>query len=262
MARYRMYVDETGDHSLRSIKDSFNKYLSLTGIIIKADNAVNHLYPSFESLKQKYFPHHCKDNPVVFHRTDIVARRGPFACLQDEEIRQQFDLDLLLSMMEAEFEIVTVLIDKDKFNRKYTKWKTDTYHYCMRCLVERFHRHLYTNKGVGDIMFETRNPNADKKLANSYRRIYNGGTENVKAHHLQTTLTSGELKLSNKKKNIAGVQLADLLAFPSRRFLLDHYKIQPIIEYTHADTIIDTVIKPKLRRWKGDIEGIGIKLLP
>jgi hypothetical protein len=37
----------------------------------------------------------------------------------------------------------------------------------------------------------------------------------------QTTLSSGEIKLKPKETNISGLQLADLLAYPARRRILE-----------------------------------------
>lgn len=262
MNRYRMFVDEVGDHSLKSLNDPINKYLSLTGVILEHNYASKVLYPKFEELKRKFFISHCSTNPVIFHRTDIVNKRHVFNCLLNSSVQQEFDDDLLALLHDLEYEVINVLIDKGRYKEKYSAWTYDTYHYCMRCLVERFHMHLSYKKKMGDIMFESRSPQADKKLSASYNRIYHKGTEFIKSDALKKTFTSHELKLSKKKDNIAGIQLADLLSFAARRYTLDHYKIQPINGFTFNDLIIQVVLARKWRNYNGKVEGFGIKLLP
>jgi hypothetical protein len=62
--------------------------------------------------------------------------------------------------------------------------------------------------------------------------------------------------------NIACLQLCDLIAHPSRRFMFRKYGINEGKEFVFGDKII-TVIEEKYYRSKtGIIEGYGIKLLP
>jgi len=98
---YRLYIDESGDHSygkkelqkwvIKFKEDTLEvpidhypelerdekRYLGLTGCIIESEEYRNIFHPRIEQLKQKYFPHN-PDEPVIFHRKDIINKHGPF----------------------------------------------------------------------------------------------------------------------------------------------------------------------------------------
>ena len=121
---------------------------------------------------------------------------------------------------------------------------------------------LETEKVVGDVMVESRGGKEDMRLKKSFSRIYENGTHYVEAEKLKNILTSKELKVKPKTFNIACLQLADLLAYPSRRFMFRQFHINEENSITFSDKIIK-VIKDKFYSDKnGKIEGYGIKLLP
>lgn len=70
-------------------------------------------------------------------------------------------------------------------------------------------------------MAESRGGKEDRQLKASFRRLWDRGTDYVGPEQFQETLTSRELKFKQKTDNIAGLQLADLLAHPSRCEILD-----------------------------------------
>ncbi len=61
-------------------------------------------------------------------------------------------------------------------------------------------------------MAESRGKEEDLQLKQAYRRVYESGTLLFDHHHHQRALTSHDIKLQPKRANIAGLQLADLLA--------------------------------------------------
>ncbi|WP_398286809.1 DUF3800 domain-containing protein [Sphingomonas daechungensis] len=89
----------------------------------------------------------------------------------------------------------------------------------MECLVERFVKWLTKNGHVGDVIGEARNPTHDKHLRRAYRRLYQRGNAFHTPEQIQSRLTTGELKLAPKDADIAGLQLADVLAHPAHRAL-------------------------------------------
>ncbi len=54
------------------------------------------------------------------------------------------------------------------------------------------------------------------QLKESYRTVYESGTSFRKQDFFQKSLTSKEIKIKPKSANIAGLQLADLLAHPCK----------------------------------------------
>ena len=83
MRRYRLYVDESGDHTYFKLEEPAKRYLGVTGIFIECEYYRTTFQPAMEELKQKHFPH-SPDEPVILHRGDILQRKGPFWVLRDE----------------------------------------------------------------------------------------------------------------------------------------------------------------------------------
>ncbi len=61
--------------------------------------------------------------------------------------------------------------------------------------------------------------------------------------------------------NIAGLQIADLLAHPARRFIFREYLKMAEEKQTFGDSVIEA-IKNKFHSSNGVIQGFGVKLLP
>jgi hypothetical protein len=87
--KYRMYVDEVGNPDLKSAMDPNHRFLSLTGVVLSLNIVKNQLHPEFEKLKSEYFDSH-PDDPIIFHRKEIMNGQYPFQKLKDLSIRTQF----------------------------------------------------------------------------------------------------------------------------------------------------------------------------
>lgn len=214
-----MYVDEVGNPDLGSSEDPLHRFLSLTGIITDLDYVKSILNHQMEALKSKYFDSH-PDDPVILHRKDIVNGKPPFEVLRNEQIRSRFDDDLLQCLKEWQYTVITVCLDKKKHKDTYQTWRYDPYHYCMAMLLERFLFFLETHKAKGDVMAESRGGKEDRRLKSSFARLWENGTEYVAPGRFQSVLTSKELKVKPKSNNISGLQLADIVAHPSRNEIL------------------------------------------
>ncbi|NTW33197.1 MAG: DUF3800 domain-containing protein [Bacteroidetes bacterium] len=173
-------------------------------------------------------------------------------------LQKNYFLDCLSNW---DYKIITVLIDKKEHYQKYSVWRYDPYHYAMAIIFERFHLRLKEIRKEGDMMFESRGGKEDRRLKDSYSKIFKEGTDYIKPEDIDETLTSKELKIKQKNANISGLQLADLIAFPCRKFALKHFNLQTDNRHTFNDRIIE-VIKNKFFQKDNKIDGYGIKLLP
>ncbi len=260
MKKYRIYIDEVGNNDLESSENPNHRYLSLTGIIFELNYVKDVVNPSVENLKQKYFTYH-PDEPVILHRKELVNKKYPFNTLQNKKIEEEFNADFLNLLKKLDFVVVSVLIDKMEHKVKYQTWKYDPYHYCMEIMLERFFFFLQSVDSTGDVMVESRGGKEDMRLKKSYTRIYENGTQFIEAEKLQKRLTSKELKVKPKMLNIACLQLADLIAHPSRRFMFRKFGINEGKSFSFGDEIIK-IIEAKYYKGKTGIDGYGIKLLP
>jgi hypothetical protein len=263
MGLYRIYVDEVGNHDLTHADDPNQRFLSLTGVILESDYTLRVLQPEMEQIKREFFQRD-PDEPVIFHRKELVNKRPPFHTLRDRETEQRFNTVLLTALARWEYRVVTVVIDKKTHRDQYLVWRYHPYHYCLEVLLERFVLFLHYADHRGDVMVESRGGREDSKLKDSYARLYDRGTDNIPPERWRTRLTSRQLKVKPKSANIAGLQLADLIAHPSRREVLIEHQLIVDDRNTFGDQICAILRQSKYHRnWRtGQIEGYGKKLLP
>lgn len=217
--KHRIYIDEVGNPDLESSDNPNHRFLSLTGVIVALDHVETVVFPQMEALKNRYFGTH-PDEPIVFHRKEMVNRTSPFDGLRNSAVREKFDQELLSFLESWEYTVITVCLDKKKHKETYSTWRFDPYHYCLAVLLERFVFFLNRKSCQGDVMAESRGGKADMRLKDSFHRLWERGTEFVSSDQVQSALTSRQLKVKVKANNIAGLQIADLVAHPSRNEIL------------------------------------------
>jgi hypothetical protein len=262
MGLYRIYIDEVGNHDLVHADDPNERYLSLTGVIMESGHTLHIVQPEMDQMKRDFFQQD-PDRPIVLHRKDIVNKRGDFVTLRDLQVETRFNNTLLEMLARWEYSVITVVIDKKAHREKYKVWQYHPYHYCLAVLLERFIRFLQSGEHRGDVMAEARGGVEDRKLMASHTQLHDEGNDNLDAGLWQTHLTSRELKVKPKTANIAGLQIADLLAHPSRREILREKKLVTDQRDTFGDQISQILRQQKYRRSpSGAIWGYGKKLLP
>jgi hypothetical protein len=218
--KYRMYIDEVGNPDLESSENHLHRFLSLTGVITDLNYVGQVLHQEMERLKSQYFSYH-PDDPVIFHRKKLVNARHPFEALRDPEARSRFDKDLIDYLRNWEYVVVSVCLDKKFHKDTYRVWRYDPYHYCLALLLERFTFFLEQREARGDVMAESRGGKEDMRLKKSFLKLWNEGTDYLPPERFHQVFTSKQLKVKPKANNISGLQLADLIAHPSRNEILE-----------------------------------------
>ena len=259
MSRYRLYLDESGDHTSSDPRYTGKKYLGLTGVIIKLEDCWS-FKNQIENFKRRHLPYDT-DNPPILHREDIINKRNQFRVLLNEGKRQAFDDDLLSLIQTLDFTIITVVIDKTTHGVKTYRRVTHPYHFSLEALIERYCYWLSENNSSGDVMAESRGKKEDGLLKRAYLELCLNGARYLPHTLSQKSLSSRKLKLKKKEANIAGLQLADLLAHPLKRDVLLAYNKLSDREGRFADRI-SQVVEPKYRRsGTGRIRGWGQVIL-
>jgi len=259
--RYRLYLDESGDHVFRETEAHAHRYLCLLGCWFRNPDYLK-FHEAIEGFKSAYLPHH-PDDPVILHRDDMINARKAFKNLRDGAVRAKFDDELLRVIESAVFKVVAVVIDKQELRRAYGTAAAHPYHLGLGFLLQRFAGYLNHINRVGDILGESRGGREDRLLKESYSRVFERGVWMTRSDTFQSALTSGELKLKPKSANIAGLQLADLLGHPVKQWMLNHFG------YTSEDLApfaqrLMGVIESKFNRHLYDqrLEGYGVVLYP
>lgn len=259
--KYRLYIDEVGNSDLGSSKDPNHRYLSLTGVILNLEYVSTTVFPAIEALKRDHFNAH-PDEPVILHRKELVNKKHPFESLRDPATETAFNQNLLNLIQNLDYAIITAVIDKLEHNQRYGVWRFDPYHYCMTVIVERYILWLKSKGAVGDVMAESRNGKADMRLKDAFEGIYTSGSDFIDPEMFMAHLTSGQLKVKHKESNIAGLQLADIIAHPSFRTALARKEGQPLAD-NFGGKIGEILEASKyVRSPDGQIDTWGTKWLP
>ncbi len=260
--RFRLYLDESGDHVFRDTTEPAHRFLCLLGCWFQNPDYVQ-FHEALENFKAHHLHHH-PDNPVVLHREDMINKRRAFKILQDADTRVEFDKDLLGIIEQAKFRVVAVIIDKATLRAAYGGAAAHPYHLGLGFMLQRYAGYLNHINRVGDVMAESRGDKEDRLLEESYTRVFERGIWGVtSASFFQSALTSRQLKLQKKGANISGLQLADLLGHPVKMWALKRYGLIENDLAPFAARLMNTV-EPKLNRqlYKNKIDGYGIVLYP
>lgn len=263
MSLYRLYCDEVGNHDMEHVDDPNQRFLGLTGVVVESEHVRQTIQPQMNQLKSQFFTSD-PDEPVIFHRKELVNKHPPFDVLLDADVEREFNSALLNYLTHWDYRVITVVIDKKAHRDQYRVWRYHPYHYCLAVLLERFILFLESVEGQGDVMVESRGGKEDLKLKDSYARLYREGTDYIDAARWQMRLTSKELKVKPKSANVAGLQLADLVAHPSRQEVLIDAGLLQEDHPTFGKQICEILRMSKYLRnpRTGEIKGYGKKLLP
>lgn len=217
----RLYLDETGDHSSTDPTDISKRYLGLAGVIFDRSN-YDIFSKDLENFKRKHLLYD-QDDPPILHRKEIVLAQGAFSPLQDFALRRAFDDDLLQLLAKANYRVVAVVLDKvDHWKKNYRQLK-HPYHYCLLAMLERYCGWMKLRSARGDVLAESRGGREDRNLKEAYQSVFLNGGYYLHSSVCQATLSSRQIKIKPKAMNIAGLQLADLLAHPLTRDVLRSY---------------------------------------
>ena len=201
---YVVYVDESGDHSLASINPDYPVFVLALCVIHKRHYAEK-IIPAVEKLKFNYFGH----DSVVLHEHDIRKQKGDFAFLSHLPTRLEFVGQLSSIMVASNFILIACVVDKTRMSKSEGA-STNPYHIaldiCLESLrgflAEKKQDHLQTH-----LVVECRGKKEDRELELEFRRIRDGSA-------LGNRQLPFEIVFADKKTNLAGLQLADLVARP------------------------------------------------
>lgn len=256
--RYRLYIDESGDHTYKDVEQDSHRYLALLGCVIDFQSYKTTFQPSFQQLRNSFFPREDPDDdPVIFHREDIVHKRRAFWRLRDPEFALRFDTALLEFLSSQSFVIICIVIDKKTHLSQYKDAAFHPYHYCLQLMLERYCGLLNYYNAERDVIAEARGGKEDRLLSQAYRYVYSVGTHYHSSKYFQSSLTSKELKLKGKDKDIAGLQIADILAHPCKQdVLIEENRLESLPSF--AQKICECIASKYNRRFDTDrVKGYG-----
>ena len=242
MTTYNFFIDESGDHGLTKIDTDFPVFL-LGGVLIKEEDyetvrqAINTLKHSIWGNKE-----------VIFHSRDIRKCEKEFQKLFDLEIKKYFYEELNKIIAGSPYTIIASAIQKDRFIEKFGKLQDDVYEVALSFVVEQSIIALHSMDAVTNlsIVIEKRGRKEDKQLDDHFQRIAGKGTGRLTAEEVNKCNPTFTFK--NKKENINGLQLADLVAYPIARYVIEPNRANPAFD----------VLERKIYRTNGGLDGLRI----
>jgi hypothetical protein len=240
-----MYLDESGDHSLTIVDPSYPVFV-LGGIIVDQGYAEGEMTERIQQFKRDVF----EREDIILHTADIVRNKNGFESLKDNAARERFYTRLNDLMRSLDYQVVACAIKKDEHLARYGAAALDPYLLSFDVLVERFCYAIGPRQGGGVMVAEQRNPTLDHELELAWLNLKISGTSQVQATEIEHRIAG--LNLRDKRSNVSGLQLADLVVSPIGRYVIG----KPVKEDFH-------VIESKFRRaGRGSYLGTGLVVLP
>jgi hypothetical protein len=241
---YIVYADESGDHSLTSINPQ-NPVFVLAFCIFQKNAYMSQAVPSVQRLKFDFWGCDC----VVLHSHEIRKATGDFNILLNAETRTRFNERVNQLITDMPVTLIAAVIDKQRHVARYSD-PANPYEIALTFCMERLQRWL-KEQGQTDrlthIVVERRGRTEDQTLELEFLRIKDGqGT-------FEGAMPNIALKFMDKKHNSTGLQVADLVAHPIGRHVINPTQKNRAFE----------LIEPKIRRSSsGKIQGYGLKTFP
>lgn len=240
--KYYLFLDESGDHGLAKFDPDFPVFL-LCGVLVKEDD-YEKIRLAFNKLKQSIWG----NKEVIFHSRDIRKCEKEFQKLFDLELKKYFYEELNKIVANSPYNIIASAIQKEAFIQKFGKLHDDIYEIALSFVIEQAIVVLQNINPQSQlsIVIEKRGKKEDKQLDDHFQKIIAVGTgiltnEQVNQFNLSFTFR-------NKKENINGLQLADLVAYPIARNIIEPNRANPAFE----------VLEQKIYKTNGIIEGLRL----
>ena len=223
--KYYLFIDESGDHGLATLDASFPVFL-LCGLITSEENYIQ-TRDTINAIKNEFW----YNKEVILHSRDIRKCEKEFQILFDLEIKRNFYLRINDVIENSKYRILASAINKEKYINTYGKLSNDVYELALSFIVERAIFSLDEIKDVSkqlEIIIEKRGKKEDKKLDEHFQRLVSRGTAYVSSERLKEV--GIKITFRDKKENINGLQLADLIAYPIARYVIEPKRANPAYE--------------------------------
>lgn len=203
-SKYIVYVDESGDHGMLSIDDSYPVFV-LAFCIFHKDHYGEKVVPALEAFKFKFFGH----DQVVLHEQEIRKERGAFRIFPNREAKITFLQELTDIVKSSNFILASCVIDKKRLAGHPDSGR-NPYHlalgHCVTSLYDFLKEKGQENR-LTHVVVEQRGKKEDRDLELEFRRICDG-------NNARGISFPFEILFADKKAMSSGLQLADLVARP------------------------------------------------
>lgn len=164
------------------------------------------------------------------------------------DLKEKFYSELNKIISFSNYKIIASAIQKDRFIEQYGKLEDDVYEIALSFVVEQSIQALKSldfNTEL-EIVIEKRGKREDKQLDDHFQRILGKGTGKLTPEEILNFMPKFHFR--NKRENINGLQLADLVAYPIARSVIEPNRANPSFD----------VLEPKIFRTDNGLDGLRI----
>ena len=212
---YVLYLDECGDQNLSSFDPQFPIF-TLCGVVVSEEQD-KLLADRINSLKMDIW----NNTNIILHSRDIRKCQNGFEVLFDLEVKKHFLESVNAILGDDIYIIICCAILKEPYIRQYGKLN-DVYGLSLSYIMERVVFYL-DSVGRDNIelrtVIERRGKKEDKSLLNYYNQLLDRGTYWVNGERMRSYFKRFDMRW--KSENIVGLQVADLVAYPITRHVLN-----------------------------------------
>ena len=212
---YVLYLDECGDQNLSSFDPQFPIF-TLCGVVVSEEQDAL-LADRINSLKRDSW----NNTNIILHSRDIRKCQNGFEVLFDLEVKKRFIESVNAILGDDIYIIICCAILKESYIRQYGKLN-DVYGLSLSYIMERVVFYL-DSVGRDNIelrtVIERRGKKEDKSLLNYYNQLLDRGTYWVNGERMRRYFKRFDMRW--KSENIVGLQVADLVAYPITRHVLN-----------------------------------------
>ena len=212
---YVLYLDECGDQNLSSFDPQFPIF-TLCGVVVSEEQD-ELLADRINSLKIDIW----NNTNIILHSRDIRKCQNGFEVLFDLEVKKHFLESVNAILGDDIYIIICCAILKEQYIRQYGKLN-DVYGLSLSFIMERVVFYL-DSVGKDNIelrtVIERRGKKEDKSLLNYYNQLLDRGTYWVNGERMRRYFKRFDMRW--KSENIVGLQVADLVAYPITRHVLN-----------------------------------------
>lgn len=244
-SKYNLYIDECGDHCLAAYDQNFPIF-TLCGILVPV-KMINSFQESINKLKIEFWG----TTEVILHSRDIRKCEKHFQILFDNEVKQKFytRVNELLAKSGI-YVIVCCSVLKENCIAKHGV-NADVYETALKYVLQRSIfcvDDINQNGGSINIIVEKRGKREDAALTAYFNKLRVTGMHYISPERFTNHIA--HFGFSDKKDNIFGLQVADLIAYPISRHVLAPDKSNPAFD----------VIYPNI--YKNGDKLLGLKIFP
>lgn len=223
--KYFLFIDESGDHGLINIDKNFPVFV-LCGVLF-SEESYSKLTSEMLSIKEQFW----KGKKVIFHSRDIRKCEKEFQILFNQDLKRQFYSKINKMILDNDYTVFASAINKDKHIKKYGKLAQNVYEISLSFVIERVIFAMDDKNASSEplmIIIEKRGKAEDNDLKDYFNKLLQRGTGYIDRYRLDKH--NLEIDFRNKIDGVNGLQIADLLAYPIARYIIDKDRANPAFD--------------------------------